>query len=85
MPEKILGLLELGTLTEEQIAELLLLTLSEVRSCIEYLHQTGYIKYTLIPSGTTSCSSHCDGCGKCSGNCSHHHDTDTFIRVWELV
>ena len=48
MPEKILELLETCSLTKEQIAEKINVTLEELDAAMEYLQQMGYIKSTAI-------------------------------------
>lgn len=81
MPEKILELLELGSLTQWQIAETLQLSFEEVNACIDYLQQAGFIKATIInPSGGGGCSGNC---GKCSSSC--NAGSPSSYRAWEII
>ena len=84
MPEKILNLLETCSLTNEQIAQKLDISLQELDAVIDYLSQMGFIKATTIIPSQGSCSSGCGGnCGKCSGSCTH--SSNSSYVIWELV
>lgn len=82
MPEKILELLETCSLTKEQIAEKINVTLEELDAAMEYLQQMGYIKSTAITPTDGGCSGSCGGnCGKCSGSC--NTSSNSGYIVWE--
>ena len=84
MPEKILELLKKYSLTKEQIAEKLNISLSELESIMDYLQQMNYIKSTIITPTQTNCSSGCSGnCGKCSDSC--NQPSNSSYIVWELI
>lgn len=83
MPEKILELLENCSLTKEQIAEKLEISLNELDAAMEYLQQMGFIKATPINPTGGGCSDSCGGnCSKCSGSCSTV--SGSGYTVWEL-
>lgn len=78
MPEKILNLLEKGSLTELQLATLLEISVEELKACLEYLQQMGFLKSTLIhPTG--GCSGNC---GKCHASC---NTASSNYRIWEIL
>ena len=84
MPEKILNLLETCSLTKEQIAQKLDISLQELDAVMDYLSQLGFIKATTIIPTQGSCSSGCGGnCEKCSSSCSYTNESGYVI--WELV
>lgn len=83
MPEKILELLKSNSLTKEQLAIKLNITLSELEAAMEYLEQMGFIKSTTITPVVKNCSTGCSGsCSKCSGSCSPSSNSDYVI--WEI-
>ena len=67
MPEKILELLETCSLTKEQIAEKICVTLEELDAVMEYLQQMGFVKSTAINPADGGCSGSCGG--NCGGSC----------------
>ena len=84
MPEKILELLKTCSLTKEQIAEKLNISLPELEAVMDYLQQMGFIKSTSITPTQGGCSTDCSGnCGKCSGSCNTLSNS-SYI-VWELL
>ena len=80
MPEKILELLEAGSLTQWQIAETLQLSYEEVNACIDYLQQAGFIKATTINPAIGGCSGNC---GKCNSSC--NAGSASSYKAWEIV
>lgn len=80
MPERILALLESGSLTEMQIAEQLAVSVAELKACMEYLQQMGFIKATVIKPTAGGCSGNC---GKCSSTC--NTASATSYKIWEIV
>lgn len=85
MPEKILELLESKSLTELQIAEKLTVSVEEVKACMEYLLQMGFIKSTTINPTSGGCSEGCGGnCGKCNASC-HVSISASSYTVWEIL
>lgn len=80
MPEKILALLETGSLTEMQIAEKLCLSVDEVKACIDYLEMAGFIKSDKINPTGNGCSGNC---GKCHSSC--NDNSHSSYKVWEIV
>lgn len=83
MPEKILELLEKSNLTEAQIAESLNVSVAELKACMEYLQQMGFIKSTTI-NPTGGCSGSCGGnCGKCNSSC--NTISNSGYTIWEIV
>lgn len=80
MPEKILELLENDSLTEWQIAEKLIVSIDEVKACMEYLQQTGFIKSTVITPTSGECSGNC---GKCNSSC--NTTSHTSYKIWEII
>ena len=87
MPEKILELLENSNLTEEQLAAKLDVSIAELKACMEYLQQMGFIKPTVVNpanSGCSSCSAGCGGnCSKCGTTCTSA--SNSIYTVWELI
>lgn len=84
MPEKILELLETCSLTKEQIARKLNISLEELDAAFAYLQQMGFIKATTIQPTGGDCSGSCGGnCGKCSSSC--NTVSGSGYTVWELV
>lgn len=84
MPEKILELLKTCSITKEQIAEKLNISLPELEAVMDYLQQMGFIKSTTITPTQGGCSTDCsDNCGKCSGSCNTLSNS-SYI-VWELL
>lgn len=80
MPEKVLALLEKGSLTEWQLSERLNISIDEVKACIDYLYNAGFIKsLTINPSGG-SCSGNC---GKCGGSC--NCNSPSSYTIWEII
>lgn len=80
MPQKILELLETGSLTEWQIAEKLHISTEEVKAGIDYLLQAGYIRLQIINPTGTGCSGNC---GKCNSSC--NTQASSGFRAWEIV
>lgn len=84
MPEKILELLETCSLTKDQIAKKINVTIEELDAAMEYLQQMGFIKSTAITPTNRGCSNNCGGnCGKCSGSC--NTSSNSGYTVWELT
>lgn len=86
MPEKILALLENGSLTEWQIAEKLDVSTDEVKACMTYLQNMHFIKSSVM-NATGACS---DGCGHCSGGCSGCSSScssgfGSTYTIWEII
>lgn len=80
MPEKILELLKTTSLTKEQIARQLELSVDEVTACLEFLRQAGFIRSEKIIPTSTGCTGNCGSCGSgcgCSGCKSSHSDCDS--------
>lgn len=84
MPEKILELLETESLTEYQIAVKLNISLDEVKACIEYLCQAGFIKFSLLNPMENGCSGNC---GKCTSSCEANPQSvsTSAFKVWEMI
>lgn len=80
MPEKILNLLENCSLTEWQIAEKLIVSIDEVKACMEYLQQTGFIKSSVIKPTGGNCSGNCRNCNSSCNTVSH-----STYKIWEIV
>ena len=99
MPERILELLENGSLTEGQIAEKLQISLEELKAGMDYLKQMGFIKATFINPSSGGCSGNCGSCGSSCNNSSHSTATCTntslntscqvispsAYTVWEVI
>ncbi|MBQ9141731.1 MAG: hypothetical protein IJX63_08065 [Lachnospiraceae bacterium] len=84
MPEKILALLETSSMTKEQIARKLNISLEELDAAFAYLQQMGFIKATTIQPTSGGCSGSCGGnCGKCSSSCST--TSGSQYTIWELI
>lgn len=84
MPEKILKLLENGSLTEWQIADKLNISVDEVKACMEYLKMAGIIKSQIInPKNSGGCSGNCGGCGGC--NSSYNDTSHSGYTIWEII
>ena len=76
MPERILQLLEKGSLTEWQLAQALQISLEELHACMEYLERAGFIRSSILnPMQTGSCK-------KCNGACT---TSGSSFRVWEIT
>lgn len=82
MPEKILKLLENGSLTEWQIADKLNISIDEVKACMEYLKMSGFIKSHIINPVGGGCSGNCGSCGGCD---STYTSSNSSYIVWEIV
>lgn len=82
MPEKILELLENESLTEWQIAGRLNASVDEVKACMTYLANMGYIKSSVINPTETSCSGNCSGCSSCT---SCNTESGSSYTMWEVV
>ena len=80
MPQKILEILETGSLTEWQISEKLNISVDEVKACIDYLKQSGFIRSQVINPKGTGCSGNCGNCGTSCNEMSN----STYI-IWEVV
>lgn len=80
MPEKILELLENGSLTEWQISEKLDISIEELKACMEYLQNTGFIRCRTVNPRAHSCSGNC---GNCGGAC--NDSSNSSYIVWEVV
>lgn len=76
MPEKILELLKMSSLTEKQLATKLHISLDEVKACINHLYMTGFIR----PVGSTdpSCGAGCPGC---DGTCG---SAKPSYKIWKI-
>ncbi|MBQ7775889.1 MAG: hypothetical protein IJ379_08200 [Lachnospiraceae bacterium] len=84
MPEKILELLETSSMTKEQIARKLNISLEELDAVFAYLQQMGFIKATTIQPTGGGCSGSCGGnCGKCGSSCST--TSGSRYTIWELI
>lgn len=82
MPERILQLLEKGSLTEWQLAQALQISLDELRACVEYLERAGFIRSCILnPMQTGSCVGCSGSCKKCNGACP---TSGSSLRVWEI-
>lgn len=82
MPEKILELLENGSLTEGQIADKLQISLDELKAGMDYLKQMGFIKATFINPSSGGCSGNC---GSCGSSCGNHTISPSAYTVWEVI
>ncbi|MBQ6806854.1 MAG: hypothetical protein IJO97_05425 [Lachnospiraceae bacterium] len=96
MPEKILALLEKGSLTEWQIAETLGISIEEVKACISYLQNMHFIKSSVMNATGSACSNHCSeknggsGSSHCSGGCSgcggsSSSSSGSTYTIWEII
>lgn len=88
MPEKILDLLETASLTEWQLAEQLNVSIEDVKACIEFLCNAGYIKASILNCAQGGCGNGCSGsCKSCGGACSSHSSTGTEnqVKIWEIT
>ena len=86
MPEKILALLEKGSLTEWQIAEKLDVSTDEVKACMTYLQNMHFIKSSVMSATGAACSgsSHCSGgCSGCGGSSSS--SSGSTYTIWEII
>ena len=84
MPEKILELLASCSLTKDQIAGKLNVTIEELDAAMEYLQQMGFIKSTTITPTSGDCNAKCAGnCSKCSTSC--NISSNSSYIVWELT
>lgn len=83
MPERILQLLEKGSLTEWQLAQTLQISLEELHACMEYLERAGFIRSSILnPMHTGSCSECSGSCKKCNGSCTA---SGSSFLVWEIT
>ena len=83
MPERILQLLEKGSLTEWQLAQALQISPEELCACMEYLERTGFIRSSMLnPMQTGSCAGCSGSCKKCNGACP---TSGSSFRVWEIT
>ncbi len=82
MPEKILDLLETASLTEWQLAEILNVSVEEIKAGIEFLSNAGYIKASFLNCSQGGCTGNCKSCG---GTCSSHSSTSAKnqVKIWE--
>lgn len=86
MPETILELLETGSLTESQIAEKMGITTEELKACMEYLKQMGYIRSTFINPTNGGCSGNCGSCGSsCHDSTCQSAISPSAYTVWEVI
>lgn len=95
MPEKILELLENGSLTESQIADKLQISLDELKAGMDYLTQMGFMKATFIYPTSGGCDGSCGNCGSSCSNSSHNASScqstscpvisPSSYTVWEVI
>lgn len=83
MPEKILDLLEAASLTEWQLAEILNVSIDEVKACIEFLNNAGYIKPSILNCSQGGCSGNCKSCGSACSQSTTATNANQ-IKIWEI-
>ena len=81
MPEIILKLLEVKPYRCD-CRRRLNASVDEVKACMTYLANMGYIKSSVINPTETSCSGNCSGCSSCT---SCNTESGSSYTMWEVV